>query len=156
LAGDGELHASHFPLVVTDIGLLNKKVAAAIKVAEDSPTESNIFLESAVDLGEAVLSSVEQNVPVHSGQNLLDLRGRPVVRIGTKLQAQQLVARTSDGCSSRLRSVGLVNERLRQGLDDAHCALGVFLLLLAFLVELLGIVHIVLQAGFFGLTLLRR
>src|SRR5579884_370854 len=53
-----QLHVSHFPVMISDIGLLHEESSAGIEVPQDTPPESNFLLQGTVDLRDPLLFRV--------------------------------------------------------------------------------------------------
>jgi len=47
-------------------------VPAAVQVPQYAPAEADIFLKRAINSGNAISVRVNQNVPLHAGENLLN------------------------------------------------------------------------------------
>src|SRR6266404_4210742 len=92
LAGESQVHAADGPVVVSHIGLVDQKMAAAVQVAEDAPAEAHLSKKGAVDVGDMLLLRVNQNYALHAGKNLLYSRRRIVLWVGTKFEPYQWLA----------------------------------------------------------------
>src|SRR6266540_5462917 len=124
-------------------------------MAENSPTKTDIFFQSAVNLRKAYSVRINQQMTAHAGQDLFHSGRRLVIGIGAEVQADQLVARPANVSCARLSAVCFVQESVRKSFQNSRGPLVVLFLLFVLLLQFLGIVDVVLQASILGPHLLR-
>ena len=123
-------------------------------MAEDSPAEADIPEEGSVNPGDAVGACIDKHQSLHALQNLLDVGGRIVFRVGTKFEANELAAIFAQ---SRLAGHGAIvfkEEGIGHGAHDAGDVVGIFFFLLAFPGQFGGTIHKLVEASFLRLALL--
>src|ERR1022692_321683 len=95
-SGEVQARAGDFPAIVSDLFLLNDEAAAAVEMAEDSPTETDGLEERAVNARQTLTIGVEEHVALHSREHFFHAGGRPVTRIRSELQFDQRSADPAD------------------------------------------------------------
>ena len=86
LTREGEAYAAHVPGSVADVALFDQEVTAFVEVAENSPSEANVFEERAIDACDPTPVRIDQENALHAGKDLFDSRRRFVCGIGKKFR----------------------------------------------------------------------
>src|SRR2546429_7877043 len=94
-----------------------------VQMAKDSPAETNLLEQLAVDPGETVLLGINQKRSLHAGEHLFYTGRRSVARVGTEFQAHQFIAGLAQAFLANLGSIWLVKKRIRQCLHDSRSAI---------------------------------
>src|SRR5438270_12033330 len=123
-------------------------------MAEDSPAEADIPEEGSVNPGDAVGACIDKHQSLHALQNLIDVGGLILFRVGAKFEANELAAIYTQ---SRLAGHGAIvfeEEGIGHGAHDAGDVVGIFFFLLAFPGQFGGTIHKLVEASFLRLALL--
>src|SRR6185312_13705822 len=123
--------------MVANVGLLHQEPAAGIQMPQNSPAELDLFRQSAINFRDTILRGIDQQVPTHSGQHLLNVRRRIVVGIRPEVQADEFVSRRTYSLASGFSAIPLIQEGIWQRLEYAFGMLRVFFFLLFLLAQLL-------------------
>src|ERR1700722_168456 len=125
-AGKANAHVGDVPPPRNYLGLLHQEVSAAVQSAQDSPSEAYVFAERSVDLGDAMLVRIDQDVTLQPGKHLFHAAGRDVFWIRTKPQADEPIAGLPDLLRPHRSTIGFVEKSVRQGPHNSQGALLVF------------------------------
>ena len=59
-------------MLISDIALADLDVTTTVKVSQNTPAETNVFLQRAVNHGDAIARRINQDVSLHASQDLLN------------------------------------------------------------------------------------
>src|SRR5258708_9618281 len=116
-------------------------MTAFVEVPQDAPAKSDFFVELRVDAGNPMRLRIDQENPVHSGENFFYVRRRAVQGIGAKFQTGKSPAFASQGGCSRLEAVVFKQEGVGQSPHNGESMLSLFFFLTLFMSELLGVTN---------------
>src|SRR3954447_13138741 len=141
LSRESQIHSSDGPIVIPDFGLIDLKVTSSIEVAKKSPSETNVFEQSAIDSRYVRVLRIHQHHSLHSDEHLLHVGGRIVVGIRTEFEPHQRLARLSYTGPAGFGAVILINKSVRQSFQDRVDPLGTLFLLRVFLLQFIGLLY---------------
>ena len=129
-------HSGGLPMRRRNLGLFNEEAATFVQLAENSPSETYLFEERAVDFCQAVSGFVHHHLTLHSGEDHGLAAWRIEAGAGDEFNAREFVAVGSRNAAE----IGEV-ECVRDGRQHLAGALVVLALILQFASHLRGISH---------------